>query len=69
MSKTEARPERAELAQSTPGRFSGKDHRDLDLQSHFAEFFARVTGEAMTETEHAFLREVLGELGAEEQVA
>ncbi len=61
--------ERLAGAGSTPGRFAGKDHRELDLRAHFADFFSSVTGEDMTEAEEALLREVLGEIGAEEKVA
>ncbi len=61
--------EREEAAASAPGRFAGKDHRAVDLASHFSDFFKEVTGERMTEEEARVLAEVLGTLGAEEQVA
>jgi len=61
--------ERVQQAESAPGRFAGKDHRALGLAEHFSDFFAEVTGEEMTQDEAALLREVLGELQAEERVA
>jgi exonuclease SbcD len=61
--------ERTQAAASTPGRFAGKDHRAVDLASHFSDFFAAVSGEPMTAAESALLTEVLGTLGAEEKIA
>ncbi len=61
--------ERAQTASSTPGRFAGSDHRELDLRAHFSDFFEAVTGEPLSDAEDALLGEVLGEIGTEEQVA
>jgi exonuclease SbcD len=61
--------ERAVVTATTPGRFVGKDHRELTLEEHFATFFGQVTGAAMTDEESAALRDVLGELATEEGAA
>ena len=61
--------ERTQAQASAPGRFAGRDHRVVDLQSHFSDFFSAVTGEPMSADESALLHTLLGHLDAEETSA